>query len=397
MKRPILVILLIFIIWRIFLFLPLYVGHQVMSYRPGYEYTVLWDYTKQYAPVDNYLLYPWSNFDGVAYLSIAGKGYGLENGRFFPFYPLVISMVSLLFGRGDAFGGIQFFTAFFLANIFFLLSLFLLYRILLLDFSKKVSIQSIIALVVFPVSFFFGSIYSESIFLFLSLLCFYFARKKQWKRAAVFGLLLTATRSVGICMLPVLLCEFFLTENVKKYFIAKDKKNLLKIFIKSLTLFLIPLGLISFIIFNFFQWHDPFYFLHSQGTLKNGRSLNAVILFPQTIYRYLKILITVSHAQFEWWIALLELASFIFASILIYIAWRKKIRVSYILFTLFCFLIPASSGTFTGLPRYIAVLFPLFLVLGLIKNKILLGLYIGISVLLLFILTMFFANGYLVA
>ncbi|MBI2074630.1 MAG: glycosyltransferase family 39 protein [Candidatus Levybacteria bacterium] len=387
-------ILIVFLIWRLFLFLPLFLGYLLLASRSGYEYTNIWKFISPYYPVSSFFLYPWANFDGVHYLRIAGDGY-TNNGGFFPFFPLIIHVASLAFGGSSVFGSVEFFSALILSNIFFLLAFIVFYFLIRFDFSEKIAVSSIVFLLLFPTSFFFGSIYTESLFLLLSLLCFFHARRKEWLQAGILGSLLTATRIVGISIFPVILYEFIVAEKVQLAF--RQKKDRLKLFIKSLPLYFIPLGLLSYMWFNVLKWGNAFYFLKAQGTLMNGRSTDSIILFPQTLVRYAKILPTVSFYQYEWWIALLEISTFIIVSILLFVAWKKGIRFSYILFSLFCFLIPVSSGTFTGLPRYSVVLFPIFIALALINNKKIQIAYAIISTVLLFILLMLFSRGYFVA
>jgi hypothetical protein len=60
-------------------------------------------------------------------------------------------------------------------------------------------------------------------------------------------------------------------------------------------------------------------------------------------------------------------------------------------------LIPASSGTFSGLPRYILPLFPIFLSLALITSKPLKVAYCVIGIILLFLCFMYFSKGYFIA
>jgi len=348
-----------FIVWRILLFIfPLF---------------------SSFIPLKNKYIFPqsiWGNFDGVHYLNIAGNGY-TNNARFMPLYPLMIKSLSL-------FGFSQFIAGLFLSNLFFLLSLFVLYKLIKLDFSKNIIILVTIFILVFPTSFFFGAVYSESLFLLLILLSFYFARQKNWLLAGIFAGLSSATRIVGIIMFFTLLVEFYL---------QKEKislKNLLYIAIA-------PVGTIIYAIYNKVKWGSFFYFLQAHGELGNSRSTNKIVLFPQTIYRYLKILLTLPTKQFEWWIALLELVMFIFCLSILYIAWRKKVRPSYLLYGLGALFIPASSGTFSGLPRYIIPIFPMFITIALIKNKIFQTVYLVISLILSIILLMFFSRGYFIA
>jgi len=157
------------------------------------------------------------------------------------------------------------------------------------------------------------------------------------------------------------------------------------------------LGLVAYSLFNLRKWGDALYFVHAHAELANGRSVNKIILFLQTIFRYLKILQSLPLHQYEWWIAFLELSLFIFVTVFLYITWKKKIHTSYLIFSVLAFLLPTSSGTFSGLPRYILPLFPIYIVLALSKNKIFKHLYICASIILQFVLLMFFSKGYFVA
>lgn len=364
------------IIFRILLFIPLLAAFFFLPYRDGYEYTNIWKFTKPYTPVSHFLLYPWANFDGVHYLSIASDGYR-DNERFFPLYPLLIRALSFF---DSPFGPVQFFVAFFLSNVSFLLALFVFYKLLRLDYSDHIAKRTILFLLVFPTSFFFASLYAESLFLLLLLLCFSLAREKRWLLASLCGMLLSATRIVGILILPALAYEL----------IKNEKRRL-----RGLWLLLTPLGLIAYTIYNAWAFGNPLQFLANQQEVANSRTL---LVFPvQTLVRYGKILSTVPTNQFEWWIALLEVTTFVFVGYLLYAAWRRGVRFSYVVFTAFSFLIPVFSGTFSGLPRYVAVLFPIFITLAITKNKVPKFFYAAISIVLLFLLLLFFSKGYYVA
>lgn len=368
----------VYIVWRLFLFIPLIVSQIFLKIRPGFDYTTPLHY--QANQISHFLLYPWANFDGVYYLIIASGGYSVDNAGFFPLFPNLIKIFSL---NSAAFSYQQFFIAFILCSIFSFVCLVFFEKLVKIDYKKEVSFQSILFLLLLPVSFFLTTIYSESLFFLLLILSFYFARKGNWLLSSIAALLLTATRFVGIAIIPALLFEFF----------VQNKTLLNK---KILFLFLTPLGLITYTLFNFYQWGRPLQFIVAQGTLHNNRSVDNIVLFPQTIFRYFKILTSVS-VSFEWWVALLELSTFIFVSVMLYIAWRKKVRISYLIFSVIAFLIPVSSGTFSGLPRYSLVLFPIFIALALIKNKWIKITYSIIGLILLFIIFMFFSKGYYIA
>jgi len=344
-----------FVIWRLALFIPVFIAGYFTTARTGYLFTN-----------------PWANFDGVHYLSIAQNGYATQ-AVFFPLYPLLIRFFS--FGRAYLASGL------FVSNLAFLLTLIYFYKLLILDYPKKRSFESIIYLLVFPTAFFLGALYSESLFFLLLILSFYFARKGEWLLASVTAMLLGATRIIGIFILPALVYELYI-----------QKKNIKE----GLSLLMAPIGLVAYSLFNYLKWGDDLYFIKAHGELGNSRSVSAIVLFPQTIYRYIRILLSLPISQYEWWIALLEITIFIGVSLLLYFAWKKKVRTSYLIFSLLAFLLPVSSGTFSGLPRYVLVLFPIYVALSYMSRSFRKA-YLIFSAILLFILLMFFSRGYFVA
>jgi hypothetical protein len=69
------------------------------------------------------------------------------------------------------------------------------------DFGADVAVRAVIYLSLGPLAFFLQAVYTESLFLFLSLACFVFARESRWRLAGVMGLLATLTRSTGVLLL----------------------------------------------------------------------------------------------------------------------------------------------------------------------------------------------------
>ena len=143
------------------------------------------------------LINPWAHFDGVWFIHIANEGYRLDNGTtaFFPLYPAALWLASWLTGREFEIAGIL------LSIVFFVVAAALLHRLVALDLSPRVAFWSVVLLSVFPASFFFQAVYSESLFLLASVACFWFTRKRAWALAGVCGLLASATRLAGVVLL----------------------------------------------------------------------------------------------------------------------------------------------------------------------------------------------------
>jgi hypothetical protein len=140
-------------------------------------------------------------FDAGYYVGIATNGYeSLKSGRiaFFPVYPELIRVVAIFTRSPVAAGMLVSFVAFAVA-------LSLLYRLTELELGRRAADATVLLLCFAPLSFFFTAIYSESIFLALTVGAFYAARTDRWRLACALAALATLTRPTGIVLVGPLL------------------------------------------------------------------------------------------------------------------------------------------------------------------------------------------------
>jgi len=271
-----------------------------------------------------------------------------------------------------------------ISNTAFLITLIILYELIQLDFSKNIALLTISLLLVFPTSFYFGALYSEALFLLFSVISFYTARKGKWLIATIFGILSSATRVFGILLLPALLIEVY----------QKREK-----FSKAFWILLIPLGLGIYMFYQYLKVGDAFAFYHLQTSVGEQHQ-SGVILLPQVYFRYIKMISTVDKSNPIYQTVWLEfLVGILFFALPIY-GYFKKIRLSYLFYAMSGFLLPSIQGSFSSVPRYVTILFPAFLVLALLINslpKLLRGVLIFISLILLLIEAALFLRGYWIA
>jgi hypothetical protein len=134
---------------------------------------------------------PWAYWDSTWFLEIARHGYDrAEDAAFFPLYPLLLKAT----GASVA-GGVLVSLACFAA------ALWLLHRLVALDFGERVAGLTVLLVALFPASAYFSAVYSESLFLLLSVGAVYAARTDRWALAGLAGALATGTRSAGIVLL----------------------------------------------------------------------------------------------------------------------------------------------------------------------------------------------------
>jgi hypothetical protein len=155
--------------------------------------------TMPFGHTGDVLAAPLGRWDSVWYLAIAGDGYA-AGGReaFFPLYPLLVRIAGVPFGSMLV-GGALASTALLGA------ALVLLHRLVGLDHDRAVARNAVLVTALFPMSFFFSAVYSESLFLALSVGAIYAARLDRWAWAGVLGALAAATRSAGVVLLVPLL------------------------------------------------------------------------------------------------------------------------------------------------------------------------------------------------
>ena len=311
-------------------------------------------------------LWFWGGFDGVHYLNIAEKGYeyGLTQ-AFFPLYPLLIKWFNVAHN--------SLVTALIISHLSFIGLVYFFVKLGRLDFKKTTVKWAGILLLLFPASFFLFGVYTESLFLFLAAACFYYSRKKSFLLAAVLAGLASATRLVGIFLLPAILWEY--------YKVKKPK--------------LLPLvgfcliassGLLLYLNYLQRRFNDFLIFVHSQPGFGAGRQVDELVLPYQVVVRYVKMFISVSPSNDIYPVLAFEfLATLGLAALIVYALW-KKLRPSYLMFIIPALLLPTLTGTFASMPRYGLIAFPLFYLLGNLKNK-----YIKITLATVFGLTLAWA------
>jgi len=146
------------------------------------------------------VLAPLARWDSVWYLRIADSGYGDSAPRaaFFPLYPLLIRAVATPFGASE---GALLVAAYALSLAAFVAALFLLHRLTELELGRRLARPTLLLLAVFPAAVYFGAPYSESLFLLLAVGAFYAARSGHWAWAGTCAGLASGTRSAGLLLL----------------------------------------------------------------------------------------------------------------------------------------------------------------------------------------------------
>jgi hypothetical protein len=141
-------------------------------------------------------------WDSFHYLAIASHGYagaGAGSRAFLPLYPLLIDALGFLTGS-DAIAGVA------ISVTSFAFALVLLHRLTELELGKRAADTTVLLVAFAPLSFFFSAVYTESLFLLLSVGSILAARRERWALAGILGGLATVTRVTGLLLfLPIVI------------------------------------------------------------------------------------------------------------------------------------------------------------------------------------------------
>ncbi len=195
------------------------------------------------------LLSPLARWDAAWYLRIADSGYAGSDARaaFFPLYPLLVRSLATPFGASPS---ALLLASYAVALACFLGALVLLHKLVALELGRPLARPALLLLAVFPAAVFFGAPYSESLFLLLAVGAFYAARTGRWAWAGAAAAGAAATRSAGLLLMIPLAVLWFESRPRS----ARDAAWLL----------LAPLGLAAYVVFLAVAEGDAWRFLDVQ-------------------------------------------------------------------------------------------------------------------------------------
>jgi hypothetical protein len=140
----------------------------------------------------------WARWDSVHFLRIAEHGYTKAEAAFYPLYPGLVAV------GGRAFGGHYIVAGIVVSLVSALASFVLLERIAEERLGADGGRRAVLYLALFPTALFLQAVYSESLFLFLSLAAFALAERRRFGWAGGVVGLAILTRPTGLALVPPL-------------------------------------------------------------------------------------------------------------------------------------------------------------------------------------------------
>ncbi len=291
----------------------------------------------------------WNRWDAPHLLRLAEVGYVQSSPppntddplfiAFFPFFPLTVHAVSLIVLNLVLSGLIVSFAASVGAGYF-------LFRLVALDTDEATAWRAVLLLFSFPTAYFLAAPYTEALFLFAVLASVYAARTGRWAASGLAGALATGTRITGIALAPALFVEVF----ARRAGMSEGLRRLVWISLAAA-------GLLIYLTINLILHGDPLYFLEVQRTHWS----NQVAPPWEPVQVAIESLIAGGNDFTFIFIFVGRIAGVIIALPLLLLAVRR-LRLPDLLYGWTGFILILSSSWLISFPRYLLVLYPLFIV-----------------------------------
>jgi hypothetical protein len=356
-------VLLAYLTTRFLIFLVVYVSSIAIPPRAGLP------------PPHNLLLDGLTRWDGGYYLSIVTHGYtmakgtapGFTNVVFFPAYPLVVKVVTLLI-RHVALAGVL------VSNGALLLALAYLYALARREFDAGTAARAVLYLAAAPAAIFCAAVYSESLFVLAVSATFYYAGTRRWGRAALAGAAGAATRNTGVFLALVIALEGLHQQGVRFRPPAwrtgavlrhlKEQMPRMGASWRSLAAAAcVPVGLLAFMAYLAHDVGDPLAFVHGQRAWQQSYASEHIGHLPDVVGHVPIAGLLSGAGQHSGAILLNGLATLGFAPLVI--AVMLKMRPAYAVYAALTFFVLLIFGNgVISMIRFVVMLVPCFLLLA---------------------------------
>jgi hypothetical protein len=291
----------------------------------------------------------WNRWDAVHYLSVAQLGYSGEGSGehrfmivFLPLYPFTIYLAHFLIRNWHVAGVV-------VSNLCCAGAFTYCFLLGEKELGRSAAKAAVFYFSIFPTAYFLHVAYSESLFLFLTIGAFYYARLGRWLPCAILGMLATSSRISGLAVMLPLAFEYFHQKNFRWRQVRWD----------CALLALIPLGLLVYLYLNYHYFGDPFKFLQFQREHWNRYLRLPFPALKSNWYMVTHDTAVIERVMQHGW----QLAAFVFGTTGLIVA-AFRLRPCYTIYlALSWVLIFCDSFTLCS-PRYLLTLFPFFLLMA---------------------------------
>ncbi|MFL5876003.1 MAG: mannosyltransferase family protein [Solirubrobacteraceae bacterium] len=325
--------------------------------------------TQHLGAVGEILGAPAVRWDSSYYVFTAQHGYeALGQTAFFPFYPMVMRAVATI-TYSEVVAGVL------VSLASFAIALVILHRLAALDFGADVARRTVWLVALFPAAVFFSAIYTEALFLVLSVGAVYAARKGSWAWAGALGGMAALTRNTGVLIGVAVLLLYLYGPRADRppgragarfaprYRLRAD----------ALWILLIPAGLAAFAVYTWIVYDTPFASYDAQAIFHREflGPFSALWYGGRDVGIAVGDLLGIANGDgIGASLRTLALAGTVVGALVATVGALRRLPIAYGAYALAALLPPLSTPwpdhPLWSTPRFIAVLFPCFLWLALV-------------------------------
>jgi Mannosyltransferase (PIG-V) len=254
--------------------------------------------------------------------------------------------------------------------------LYILHRLVALDLGEPAARTTVLLIAFFPLALFFSAVYTESLFLLLSVGAIYAARLDRWAWAGVLGGLASATRSAGVLLALALVVMYVYGPRTggQRLTLASWWRPRYRVTRSMAWLALVPIGMIAYLAYLGIAHGQPLATFSAQQTYWEhyfagpfGAVVHAAIALPEDVRRVVtgSGRIVISGDPISWNAhELIELGFLAFTIVGLIGAWRR-VPFPYFVYAVALLAQPLSMPThlepLQSISRYVMVIFPAFM------------------------------------
>ncbi len=332
----------------------------------------------------------WARWDSPYYIDLANQGYpALPYAMgYFPLYPLLMSGLAKLTGMSLAMAGLL------IAQLSYLAAVLIFYKLArLIQDDHTYAMRSVLYLMIFPSSFFYFAIYAEPLSLAFSVLAIYWVLRSppDYLRSGLALGIASAARPVGWLLNMVLIAEF----------IRRGKFKLVSLFNLAIGLALAISGIVLFVLYLYSITGSFLAIPKAQAAWLRQWTYPWV-----TVGKSIHLAIFDNDVPGDWFLYVINWSDLLFTLLAIGLtvvavrwAWQRRFFWSLALYLAGSLLFLLSTQGLEvvplwGMTRWVASLFPIFLILGgLGRNRIVHWAITLMSSTLLIIFTAWWMSG----
>ena len=320
--------------------------------------------------------------DAPHYLFLAEEGYQSFGEKenlivFYPLYPVMIRILARLFlFQNYELAGII------ISQISTGAAAIFLYKLLRLDYNEEPSAEAVFLFLTYPFMMFTMGVFTEGIFLALTIAALYFIRKHAWVKVGILGMMASLCRMQGILL--------FVPAGYELIVMLAGKRSDWKKFLnkRQWMLTIMPVGFLAYLMLNFIKQGDCFSFMKHQSAPPWYQSIQWINANLTKDYG-----MAMEYRELGYFIYWVQILLFFIAVFALLYGIHKKVRSSVIvyggIYTCFCYL----SGWLISGARYMLGCVPLFIIYAAIENKMVRKIILTINAALCMLYTILFLQG----